>query len=68
MTAATLAAALGRCLGRFQEAWGAEFDWRDSHDVQALATLMADELVVVVDREAHRKVMAMIREWGGEDA
>lgn len=67
MTAGTLAAALGRCLGRFSEAWGSEFDWTDAHDIQALAQLLSEELDTATDREAHRKVRKMIREWGGED-
>ena len=68
MTPGTLAACLGKALARFEESWGSSFDWQDPVDLEALAVLLGDELARVVDREAHRKVMAMIREWGGEDA
>ena len=66
MTAGTLAAALGRCLGKFEEAWGSTFDWRDSHDVQALAQLLVEEVGVATDREAARKVRELIRQWGND--
>ena len=65
MTAGTLAAALGRALGRFEESWGNRFDHEDPHDLEALAHLLHQELDVATDREAARKARKLVEEWGG---
>ena len=65
MSPGTLAAALGRAFGRFEESWGNRFDHEDPHDLEALAHLLLQELGVGLDKEAARKARKLVEEWGG---